>query len=62
MRKQYDVISDGTIEFFDISHPQLFVYERRHLDDRLLVITNRYDHEVGYTLPFNGEVLLSNVK
>lgn len=62
LRKEQDVISDGTIEFHDIDHPQLFVYERRHKVDRLLVITNHYDQEVKYTLQFTGEVLLSNVK
>lgn len=61
MRKQYDIISDGKIEFLDLNHPQLFVYERKHLEDRLLVITNHYDREVSYTLEFIGEVLLSNV-
>lgn len=61
LRKEHDIISEGKINFIDINHPQLFVYERERNDNKLLVITNYYNEEIPYTISEGGEILLSNV-
>ncbi len=60
LRKELEIISIGQINFLEMDHPQLFVYERIYEDQKLLVITNHYPDQVEYNLPYQGEILLSN--
>ena len=61
LRKEYNIISEGSIKFIDIDHPQLFVYERELNNQKLLVITNHFGIEVPYEIPQEGKILLSNI-
>lgn len=60
-RKSYPIISEGHINFIDIDHSELFVFERTYNNQTLLVITNHYGKDVQYTINPHGTILLSNV-
>lgn len=60
LRKEQKIISEGSIRFIDLDHPQLFVYERLYEHQKLLILTNHYGEKVKYELPYEGTVMLSN--
>ena len=49
LRKQYKVISDGTIEFFEKDNNDVLAYKRTLGEESLIVICNFRDHEVNLT-------------
>lgn len=49
LRKQYKVISDGTIEFFEKDNNDVLAYKRTLNEESLIVICNFRDHEVNLT-------------
>ncbi|RTL12856.1 MAG: alpha,alpha-phosphotrehalase [Neisseriaceae bacterium] len=40
LRKEYQVIADGEIRFYQLEHPQLLVYSRHWRDESVLVVCN----------------------
>ncbi|MED4205591.1 alpha,alpha-phosphotrehalase [Neobacillus mesonae] len=66
LRKELDIITEGDFELLLRDHPQLFVYERKLNDERLLVVCNfsgeevTVDDEAVSTKLKNDEVLLGN--
>ncbi|MCF6137199.1 alpha,alpha-phosphotrehalase [Pseudalkalibacillus berkeleyi] len=67
LRKEYDVITNGSYELLLEEHPTIFAYVRRNEDETLLVINNFYNKETDFQLPngmnlgeLQSEILLSN--
>ncbi|WP_066393173.1 alpha,alpha-phosphotrehalase [Neobacillus mesonae] len=66
LRKELNIITEGDFELLLRDHPQLFVYERKLNDERLLVVCNfsgeevTVDDEAVSTKLKNDEVLLGN--
>ena len=61
LRKEYPIISHGSIEFELLDDKQLFVYKRKLENEELLVINNFYGEEVEFPLEnTDGTVLISN--
>lgn len=56
LRKQYDVISEGTYRGLLLNHPSVMAYVREYQGQRLLVLSHFYQGEVAVSLPeeFNG--------
>ncbi|WP_347548498.1 alpha-glucosidase [Pseudalkalibacillus hwajinpoensis] len=51
LRKEYEVIVDGTYELLLKEHPSIFAYTRTLGNQQLLVINNFYEQECAFTLP-----------
>ncbi|KTE99153.1 Trehalose-6-phosphate hydrolase [Lacticaseibacillus paracasei] len=63
LRKQYDVISDGSYEPFGIDIDRLYAYERVAGEDHLLVLNNFSDKAITVPLPNrfqSAKVLITN--
>ena len=43
LRKQHDIITDGSFQLLLADHPSLFVYKRQSADEEWLVVTNFSD-------------------
>ncbi|MBG9977962.1 alpha,alpha-phosphotrehalase [Ruoffia tabacinasalis] len=51
LRREYDVISDGTYRGLLLDHPEVMAYVRELEDEKLLVFSHFYPGEVTVTLP-----------
>lgn len=67
LRKEYDIITEGDYELMTADHPSVFAYLRNTDHEKLLVVNNFYDQEVGWSLPdqfdfdpYNHQILISN--
>ena len=63
LRKQLDVIVDGTYELLEQDDPDLFVYTRTLGTEKLLVVCNFSDRKQSFRVPeefAGGEILISN--
>ncbi|MGE8203650.1 alpha,alpha-phosphotrehalase [Heyndrickxia sp. NPDC080065] len=67
LRKQYDIITDGSYELILADHPSIFAYIRNGHNEKLLVINNFYKNETSFQLPhemdlkdYSSEILISN--
>ncbi|WP_349410588.1 alpha,alpha-phosphotrehalase [Pseudalkalibacillus sp. SCS-8] len=67
LRKEYDVITNGSYELLLPDHPRIFAYLRDNGEEQLLVINNFYKEETEFHLPENvsltnyeSEILISN--
>lgn len=65
LRKEYDIIPYGTYQLLLPEDPDLFVYERRLGEERLLVICNFSEKELSYEVPEefsaeNAKLLIAN--
>ena len=66
LRKQYDIISDGTFKMILKDNNKIFAYIREHKNQKLLVINNFYGENVNISLDKdlikNNKILISNYK
>ena len=65
LRKEYDLISHGTIKIIMEDHPHVLAYEREWNGDKLIVINNFYPLETQVLvpeIPKSAEILISNYK
>jgi trehalose-6-phosphate hydrolase len=60
LRKEYDIIANGTYEIIDIEHPSLYVYKRKYKGQELLVICNFYGNEIEYNVDSEFTLLKGN--
>ncbi|KAB8137555.1 alpha,alpha-phosphotrehalase [Gracilibacillus oryzae] len=67
LRKEYQVITDGTYQLLLPDHLAIFAYIRENDQEWMLVVNNFYDKKVPFQLPEDidtfdgsGEVILSN--
>ncbi len=67
LRKNYDVITDGSYQLLIEDHPDVFAYLRDNGKEKLLVVNNFYKKETEFKLPdevdlhgYQSEILLSN--
>ncbi|MBP3952420.1 alpha,alpha-phosphotrehalase [Bacillus suaedae] len=67
LRKDMDIITNGSYQLLERENPQLFVYERVVGEEKLLVINNFYGEEAVFNLPSNwikdldkSELVLTN--
>ncbi|UOQ84758.1 alpha,alpha-phosphotrehalase [Gracilibacillus salinarum] len=67
LRKEYQVITDGTYQLLLPDHLAIFAYVRENEEEWMLVVNNFYDKRVVFTLPEDidgfdgsGEVILTN--
>ncbi|UOQ48719.1 alpha,alpha-phosphotrehalase [Gracilibacillus caseinilyticus] len=67
LRKEYQVITDGTYQLLLPEHLAIFAYVRENDEEWMLVVNNFYDERVLFTLPDDidrfdgsGEVILAN--
>ncbi|WP_377889867.1 alpha,alpha-phosphotrehalase [Alkalihalobacillus sp. R86527] len=67
LRKNLDIVTEGSYELLLPEDPQIFAYVREVEGEKLLVINNFYEHEAEFHLPshisidgFKQELLLSN--
>ena len=63
LRKQLDVIVNGTYELLDKDDPELFIYTRTLGTEKLLVVCNFSDRKQSFRVPeefAGGEILISN--
>ena len=61
LKKELSVLSSGTIEFKELDHQQLFIYERKLNGEKTLHIHNFYESKVKYKFSYDiGMILLSN--
>ena len=65
LRKEYDIIPYGTYQLLLPEDPDLFVYERKLGEERLLVICNFSEKELSYEVPEefsaeNAKLLIAN--
>lgn len=65
LRKEYDIIPYGTYQLLLPEDPDLFVYERKLGEERLLVICNFSEKELSYEVPEefsaeNAKLLMAN--
>lgn len=63
LRRQYDVIVDGTYELLEKDDPDLFIYTRTLGSEKLLVVCSFSDQERIYPVPdefIHGQILISN--
>ncbi len=63
LRKQYDVLTDGSYRLLTPDDPSLWAYERATSEEELLVVSNFYGTDTTFTLPHDGSdytVLLHN--
>lgn len=56
LRKQYDIIAQGTYESLLMNHDQIFAYERYLGNQKLIVINNFYANETIFNLPDNIDI------
>ncbi|KUP05401.1 trehalose-6-phosphate hydrolase [Bacillus coahuilensis m2-6] len=67
IRKDYDIVTDGSYRLLLKDDAQLFVYVRETEDEKLVVVNNFYGEDATFRLPesedisgFEGRVLISN--
>ena len=63
LRKQLDVIVNGTYELLEKDDPELFIYTRTLGTEKLLVVCNFSDRKQSFRVPeefAGGEILISN--
>ena len=63
LRKRYEVIQEGTVQFIDQKQPELLVYMRTMKGQKLLVASNFSGHEIVPEEPLSfagGECLICN--
>lgn len=64
LRKEYDIISDGTIEMILMDHPQVLAYTRSLDTQQLIVLNNYYGKDAVVELPTElvkeSKILISN--
>jgi len=63
LRKQYEVLTDGSYWLLTPDDPSLWAYERATSEEELLVVSNFYGTDTTFTLPHDGSdytVLLHN--
>ncbi len=64
LRKEYDIISEGTIEMILMDHPQVLAYTRRLDNQNLIVLNNYYGKETVVEIPKElvkeSNILISN--
>lgn len=51
LRQQIEVLTDGTYERLDQSHPQIFAYTRSNTHERIIVISNFSAEQAVFQLP-----------
>ncbi|UUV98823.1 alpha,alpha-phosphotrehalase [Vagococcus luciliae] len=64
LRKEYQVISMGNYEPFEVENSRIYGYIRRYETDSLLVLNNFSDAPINVTIPdefLSGNILISNV-
>lgn len=59
IRKTDEILIKGNINFIDLEHESLFIFERILKDEKYLCIHNFYDQDVNYNFEYD-EVILSN--
>ncbi|WP_352419737.1 alpha,alpha-phosphotrehalase [Proteiniborus sp.] len=69
LRKEYDIIAYGDIQFISKDHEDIFVYVRSYEDEKMLVISNFYGKETLFELTsksnfenYISNILISNYK
>lgn len=67
LRKDYEIITDGSYQLILGDDPQIFAYLRESGDEKLLIVNNFYEEKAWFKLPNNlgirtteGEILISN--
>ncbi|MDO4620017.1 MAG: alpha-glucosidase [Lachnospiraceae bacterium] len=63
LRKQYDIITNGSFELLEADHPDLFVYTRTLGDEKLLTVCSFSGKPVAWKMPAAfaaAETLISN--
>ncbi|WP_163538496.1 alpha,alpha-phosphotrehalase [Gracilibacillus sp. YIM 98692] len=63
LRKQYQVITDGTYSLISPEHHAIFAYIRENDVEQLMVINNFYGQKVEFSLPeeiSGGNIIISN--
>lgn len=63
LRKEYKIIAEGQIKFFDIGNEKVFAYERTLNLEKLVVICNFSCNEEKFNNVFvDGDILISNYR
>ncbi|AIY81280.1 alpha,alpha-phosphotrehalase [Clostridium botulinum 202F] len=67
IRKEYDVVSNGSFNMILEEHEKVLAYTREYNNEKLIVLNNFYDEEAEILLPHdllcgNGRILISNYK
>lgn len=64
LRKEYDIISEGSIEMMLMDHPQVLAYTRTLDNQKLIVLNNYYGKETSVEMPSvlvgDAKILISN--
>ena len=63
LRKEYEVIRDGTFNLWDAENEKVFAYTRDTAEDHLLVVCNFTDESMTYEIParfWDSEMLINN--
>lgn len=64
LRKEYDIISEGSIEMMLMDHPQVLAYTRTLDNQKLIVLNNYYGKETSVEMPNvlvgDAKILISN--
>ncbi len=51
LRKEYDIVTEGTFELLAEDDPAVLAYVRHGKDEKLLCINNFYGKEADFTVP-----------
>ncbi|WP_077596646.1 alpha,alpha-phosphotrehalase [Oceanobacillus kimchii] len=66
LRKKYDIITYGDYQLLLKDHPSVFAYERKWMNEKIVVVSNFYEESVTVRLPIDEgdkvKVLISNYK
>lgn len=67
VRKRYDAVYEGTIEFLELENPSLFAYKRVGKEETLLSVGNFSEQDLVFELPEEldirkGKIILSNTR
>ena len=60
LRKEYEIIQNGSFEIVDMANESLYVYRRKYKNQELLVICNFYGKEVAYDIDIEEYSLLNS--
>jgi len=60
LRKKMDILIDGDFNLIDSNNEELFIYERKYLKEKILVVANWTNSFQKAPFKPKGEVLLSN--
>ncbi len=60
LRKEYEIIQNGSFEIVDMANESLYVYRRKYKNQELLVICNFYGKEITCDIDLEGYTLLNS--